>query len=223
MTSEQPVCAVVGVGPGLGLALARRFARENFKIAALARRQPAVDEYVASLTAAGATAIGVSVDAADPAAVGAALARVKEQLGPPSVLVYNAALLTTGTPSTLAPSRVIAEFTVNVVSALAAAQAVLPDMRAAGRGTILLTGGGFAFEPHPNFASLALGKAALRNLSHSLFKELTPEGIHAATVTVCGLIKPGTPFDPDAIADTYWALHTQPAGAWTWEHVFRGA
>jgi NAD(P)-dependent dehydrogenase (short-subunit alcohol dehydrogenase family) len=218
MTSSPPVCAVVGVGPGLGLALARRFARENFKIAALARRQAAVDEVAASL---GGGAVGVAVDAADPAAVTAALARVKQQLGPPSVLIYNAAALTAGAPSTLAPERVLADFTVNVVSALAAVQAVLPDMRAAGRGTVLLTGGGFALEPQPGYASLGLGKAALRNLSQSLFKELTPQGIHAATVTVCGYIKPGTAFDPDAIADTYWTLHTQPAGAWAWEHVFR--
>lgn len=223
MATSQPVCAVVGVGPGLGLALARRFAREQFTIAALARRQPAVDEHVAALTAGGATAVGLTVDAADPAAVTAALGRVRDQLGPPSVLIYNAAVLTTGLPSALAPAKLIADFTVNVVSALAAAQAVLPDMRAAGRGTILLTGGGFAFEPHPNFASLGLGKAALRNLSQSLYKELTPEGIHAATVTVCGLIKPGTAFDPDAIAEAFWALHSQPAGTWTWEHVFRGA
>jgi NAD(P)-dependent dehydrogenase (short-subunit alcohol dehydrogenase family) len=107
----------------------------------------------------------------------------------------------------------MADLQVSVGGALAAVQAVLPAMRARGRGTLLLTGGGFAFEPMPPMASLGAGKAALRNLAFSLHADLAPAGIHAGTVTICGTVKPGTAFDPDRIADSFWALHAQPAGS----------
>ena len=90
-------------------------------------------------------------------------------------------------------------------------------------GSNLLTGGGgFAFEPMPALASLGAGKAALRNLAFSLHAELKDSGIHAATVTICGIVRAGTPFDPDRIAESYWALHAQAAGSFEREVQFRG-
>ena len=95
-------------------------------------------------------------------------------------------------------------------------------MREAGRGTILLTGGGLALDPTGWLpaASLAVGKAGLRSLAQTLHKELAPEGIHVATVTIAGQIQPGTAFDPDLIADRFWHLHAQPVGHFDWESVF---
>ena len=106
--------------------------------------------------------------------------------------------------------------------ALAAAQAVLPATRERGAGTLLFTGGGFAFEPMPAMASLGVGKAGISNLGFSRFAELKDAGIHAATVTVGGLVKPGTAFDPDQIADAYWTLHAQPKGSLERELVLKG-
>jgi hypothetical protein len=74
----------------------------------------------------------------------------------------------------------------------------------------------------PAMASLGVGKAGIRNLAFSLFAELKDSGIHAATVTICGLVKPGTAFDPDKIAESYWALHAQPPGAFEREIQIRG-
>ena len=93
-------------------------------------------------------------------------------------------------------------------------------MRTAGHGTILLTGGGLAHEPRAGATALSIGKAALRSLSYCLAEELTPVGIHVATVTVSGRVAPGTHFDPDRIADEYWRLHTEPPGGWTTEVTF---
>jgi len=214
------VCAVVGAGPGLSQAVARRFAREGFRVALLARRPEALEGYVAELRGAGADAHGFPADAGDPASLQAAFGRVAAQLGAPEVLVYNAAALVPGVPSGLDPAAVLEQLKVNVVGALVSAQQVIPAMRAAGRGTILLTGGGLALSPIPQYASLALGKAAMRNLSFSLAFELEPEGIHVATVTVGGFIEPGTRFDPDQIAEEYWRLHTQPRGEWDREAVY---
>jgi hypothetical protein len=72
----------------------------------------------------------------------------------------------------------------------------------------------------PALASLGVGKAGLRNLAFSLFSDLKASGIHAATVTICGVVKVGTPFDPDRIAERYWDLHVQEPDKWDREVIF---
>jgi len=142
------------------------------------------------------------------------------------VLVYNAyaATMADPGPSALTPETLLADFAVNVAGALAAVRAVLPGMRAAGRGNILFTGGGLALDP--TFwlpaASLAIGKAGLRSLAQTLHAELAPENIHAGTVTIAGMVAPGTAFDPDRIAEAFWHLHEDPAGAFRAEIIFKG-
>ncbi len=71
-------------------------------------------------------------------------------------------------------------------------------------------------------ASLTAGKSALRGLVYAMAREVEPAGIHAATVTVAGTIKPGTALDPDLIAETFWALHQQPKESWEVERVLKG-
>jgi short-subunit dehydrogenase len=95
-------------------------------------------------------------------------------------------------------------------------------MKSEKRGTILLTGGGLALHPHPKYSSMAVGKAGIRNLAFSLAAELEPAGIHVATVTISGIVRPGTPFDPDKIAEVYWRLHVQSPGSFQTEIVFNG-
>ena len=218
----KQVLAIVGMGPGVSAAVARRFGREGFTIAALARRPDALKQQTDALAAAGVDARGYVADAADAGAVTAALGRVGDELGAPGVLVYNAAGVRHKPLAGLAPGELMADLQISVGGALASVQAVLPAMKAGGGGTLLFTGGGFAFEPMPALASLGMGKAALRNLAFSLYAELKDSGVHAATVTICGLVKPGTPFDPDRIAECYWQLHTQPAGAYERAIQFRG-
>jgi NAD(P)-dependent dehydrogenase (short-subunit alcohol dehydrogenase family) len=214
MSAASPRCVVIGFGPGLGAAIARRFAAEGFAVTGLARDLARH----AALAAPGVTL--AAADAGDPAGLAAALD------GGAEVLVYNAyrASIAMPGPSALSPADLAADFAINVTGALAAVQAVLPGMRAAGRGSLLLTGGGLALNP-TNWlpaASLAVGKAGLRSLALTLHAELAPEGIHAATVTVDGPVAPGTPFDPDRIADSFWQLHRDPPGAFRAELVHRG-
>jgi len=218
---SKPVIAVVGAGPGVGLAVARRFTREGFRVALIARRPEALDEYVDELQRGGAEAHGFPADAADEGSLRQAFADIKARLGAPSVLVYNAAVLRQNRPSELPVQDLLYDFRVNVAGALVAAQAVLPDMRAHKQGTILFTGGGLALTPFPAVASLSLGKAAIRNLTFSLGAEVEPDGIQVATVTICGYVKPGSHFDPDRIADAYWTLHTQEPGKREREIVYK--
>jgi short-subunit dehydrogenase len=216
------LAVIVGMGPGVSAAVARRFGREGFAIAAIARREDALNEQVASLAAAGVKAQGYTADASDPASLAAAIGQATKDHGAPGVLVYNAAGVRYQALDALTADELIADLKVSISGALAAAQAVLPSMKSAGSGTLLFTGGGFAFEPMPAMASLGVGKAGLRNLAFSLFAELKESGIHAATVTIAGLVKPGTPFDADEIAESYWALHAQPAGSFERELIFKG-
>jgi short-subunit dehydrogenase len=215
------VCAVVGVGPGIGLAVARRFAREGFAAGLVARRADALAGYASAVQALGVRACAVGADVDDAPALRAALARIADALGPPSVLVYNASSSRRGEPTVLALDDLLADLRVCVGGALVAAQAVVAAMRERGRGTILLTGGGLALRPRAAVASLSVGKAALRNLTFSLAQELGSAGIHVATVTVDGYVRAGTAFDADAVAEAYWRLHVQPPEAWETEVVLR--
>jgi len=210
---RQPRCIIVGFGPGLGTAVARRFAREGFAVRGLAR-DPARH---ANLIVPGITL--AAADAADPAGLATALADGAD------VLVYNAYRATmVAAPSALEPSELVTDFSVNVAAALAAAQAVLPGMRARRAGSLIFTGGGLALDPTGWLpaASLAIGKAGLRSLAQTLHAELAPQGIHAGMVTVAGAVAPGTAFDPDRIAGAFFDLHRDPPGAFRAELIYRG-
>ncbi len=216
------VIFIVGMGPGVSAAVARRFAREGYAIGAVARSADKLEEQLAALRASGVRVAGATADAGDIGSLRAALVRLRAALGDAGVLVYNAAGVTYRPLAELSPEAFAADLAVSVVGAFTAAQQVLPAMRAQRSGTILLTGGGFAFEPMPVMASLGVGKAAIRNLAFSLHADLLESGIHAATVTICGTVAPGSAFDPDRIAEAYWRLHAQPAGAFEREVQFRG-
>lgn len=216
------VINIVGMGPGVSAAVARRFGREGFAIGAVARGAEGLERHLAAWRADGLTAAGATADAGDVPALHAALAKLRTELGEAQVLVYNAAGVTYRPLADLTPEQFAADLQISTVGAFAAAQFVLPGMRARRSGTVLLTGGGFAFEPMPALASLGAGKAAIRNLAFSLFADLKDSGVHAATVTICGQVEAGTGFDPDRIADAYWALHAQPPGTFERELQFRG-
>lgn len=215
------VCAVVGVGAGLGLAIAQRFGREGYQLALLARRSEALAEYTKILSDAGIQATGFRVDVADYASIAAAFAEIQHTIGHPDVLVYNAALLKQDSIMSLTTQDLVQDFKVNTAGAISAIQQVLPRMQQQKSGTILLTGGGLALYPNSQLISLGIGKAAIRYLALGLAEELKAEGIHIATVTICGTIAPDTKFAPDAIADVYWQLHAQTPETWQIEYVYQ--
>ncbi len=218
---DNALCTIVGAGPGVSLAVARRFGREGFRIALIARRENALADYQVELATAGVESFGFAADAGDARSLRGAFERIANQLGPTAVLVYNVAANAPGSPSTLDGERLVEAFRSNVVGALVASQQVIPQMQTTGSGTMLFTGGGLALSPWPQAAALAVGKAGLRNLVYSLAAELEPAGIHVATVTIAGMVQPGTEFDPERIADVYWQLHSEPRGKWQREIIFR--
>jgi NAD(P)-dependent dehydrogenase (short-subunit alcohol dehydrogenase family) len=208
---------VLGAGPGIGRAVARRFARGGMPVTVVARSAPTVDAAAASIRATGADVLALAADVADEDALRAALSAAEERFGVPDVVVYNVALVRPDAPGELAAAGQLAAWSVNVVGALTAAAQVLPRMAARGSGTFLVTGG--MPEPKPGYVSLSLGKAGVRTLAALLDLQYREAGVHIATVTVAGPVAAGTAWDPDDIAEHYWRLHHQPRETWTHEVV----
>jgi short-subunit dehydrogenase len=221
-SSPARTVAIVGAGPGISQAVAQRFAREGYAIGLIARNAGRLATQAELLRQGGAEAEFFPADVADTSALQAALSGLSLRFGAPGVLLYNAVQVRPSLPSQLDPEQLIHDFRVNVAGLLTSVQAVLPAMRSAHSGTVLITGGGLALAPNAAVASLAAGKAALRNLALSLHQELTPLGIHVATVTVAGLVQPGTLFAPGAIAERFWELHDQESEFWQHEVIFDG-
>lgn len=214
------LCTIVGVGSGLGAALARRFADGGCQVALVARSSETTAPIVDALEEAGHDARGFIGDASFPASLDGAFGEIQNWAGDSDVLIYNASAMITGLASELTPERIQLEMNTNLGGAIAAVRNTLPAMRARKSGTIIFTGGGLAIEPYPDWASLGAGKAALRAYSIALYKEVAAEGLRVTNIAICGIIEPDGPFDPGIIADRYWKIHEEPPGSFSREIVY---
>jgi short-subunit dehydrogenase len=217
---SQKVCAIVGFGAGVSMGVAKVFGKEGYVLALIARNPAKLEDNAQALRANGYAVHLFAADARDEESLVQTFTQIRTQLGDPEVLIYNAAMSTPGKPSSLDPKLLISDFSVNVAGALIAVQQVIPTMQANRKGTILFTGGGLAFNPFTDVCSLSIGKAGIRSLTFSLAQELASSGIHVGTVTICGTVEPGTHFDPEAIAQSYLALHKQPPDSWDTELIY---
>src|SRR5215208_6447508 len=136
---SHPVAVVVGVGPGLGAALARRFAA-GYTVAVIARRESYLNGLVKEIETAGGRALGVPTDVAQEEQICAAFERIRRELGTPDVLLFNAAMRPVGRLMETKSSTFENTWRVSVMSAFLCAQQVVPDMLTKGKGTILVTG-----------------------------------------------------------------------------------
>ena len=219
--AETVVVVVVGAGPGLGQAIARRFAREGAALALVARNPQRLAGMVEELRQGGGTGHAFVADAGEPKELRTALAAVRESLGDPSVLVHHVSVPVLGRPTEIVYDAFARGLAGGIGGLLVAAQELAPAMRTAGRGTILVTGSRLALHPSVGYAGTAVQKAGVRSLALTLAQELGPAGIHVATVTVNGLIQPGSYYDPDRIAEEFWTLHTEPRGSWRTEVLYQ--
>jgi len=229
MSTEAKVVAVVGVGPGLGSALAVRFARGGFAVALVARRDSSLQPVQAEIESFGGVARSYVADASDEASVHATFARVREEMGAPEVLLYNAGAFQAGGVLELSATAFEQAWRVNCLGGLLAAQAVLPAMLERGRGSIIFSGATASVRGSARFAGLAVGKFGLRALAQSMARELGPKGIHVAHVVLDGGIDserarkmfadrdPRAFLAPTAIAENYWNLHAQDPSTWSQE------
>jgi len=210
---------ICGYGVGISDAVARRFAREGYRVAIVARNAERLEGAVQKLTAAKIEAKAFPCDLGDVDAVKRLVADVRASLGPINVLHWNAYLGGAGDLKTASTDELRAVLNVSVHGLIAAVQAALPDLKAQS-GALLVTGGGFAFyDPAVDAAAtqwgaqgLAIGKAAQHKTVGLLSKSLQADGVYVGEVVVTGLVK-GTAFDsgnatlePSTIAEKFWEL-----------------
>ena len=213
---------LIGAGPGVGAGVVRRFGREGFR-STLISRSKAVERLAPELRATGLEIEAIGADIEDLDGYRETLDRIFSAPGAPGVVVYNAALPDPGEILDATVAGLRTAYDVDVLGAVVPAQVAAPVLRAAGGGTLLVTSGGFADNPVPALASLSIGKAALRSAQTLIAAGVRDDGIHAATVTIAGAVKPGTAFDPDAIAELFWTAHTDSRDDWQTEYRFTGS
>lgn len=210
---------IVGVGPGIGLELARAFAEAGHPVAMLARNKAKLDTYAAELAASGRDVRGYAADVADPGNLRSTIGSAIAEMGAPDVLVYSVAVLDADSPVGGDDEKWVANMAVDVLGARVAADAVLPALRD-GRGSLLFAGGGYAVHPSTKFSSLSVGKAALRAYVQLLHDHLAGTGVHATSVTITKTIGSEPRFEPATLAQAYLSLTRQPESEWQHELVY---
>lgn len=219
------VCAVVGVGPGIGAACARRFAGEGYAVALLARSTEFTGELARSLPSARAYACDVT----DAEAVSRAFAALRGDLGDPEVLLYNAGSGVFTSFEDTTAGQLEAAWRINAMGAFLCSKEVVPAMKRAGQGAIVMTGATASRKGGARAAPFASAKGAQRLLAESMARSLGPLGIHVALVVVDGVVdlprarqrlkdKPDSFFvRPDGVAGIALHLVRQDRSAWSFE------
>ncbi|MGI9167264.1 MAG: SDR family NAD(P)-dependent oxidoreductase [Pyrinomonadaceae bacterium] len=221
----KPICAVIGIGPGNGAALARRFAAGGYTLALLAR----TTEFTGNLAAEIGDARAYACDVTNRASVERAVASIRQDLGDVDALIYNAGSGTWGTVEDISVDDFDMSWRVNALGALVAAQQVIPAMKQKGGGKILFIGATASRRGGAKTAAFAPAKAAQRSLAEAMARHLWPLGIHVALVIIDGVVdlpetrermpdKPAEFFvKPEELADTVFMLTRQKRSAWSFE------
>lgn len=227
MTNKS--CIVLGLGPSTGASVARRFAKAGYSVAVAARRAEHLEPLVLQIEKAGGKAMAVPTDAADEAAVKELVQKAETDLGPMGVAVYNASGRVKGSILDLDATELMNAWKVSCLGGFLLGREAAKRMVPQKEGTILFTGATAGMRGSSEFASFAIGKFGLRALAQSMARELGPKGIHVAYANIDGQIHtprqtqlvgdqaPDAMLDPEAIAESYFQLHSQHRSAWTQE------
>jgi short-subunit dehydrogenase len=204
--------AIVGAGRGLGAAVARKFGREGFDIALIARNQQRVSALADELEQEGLTARGFEADVRDQDDIASVLEAVTESMGPIEVLQYSPlpqkdfmrpVLETT-------PDDLVGPIEFSIFGPIAAVHQVLPGMRFLGGGTILFVNGGSAVRPHAGRAGTSIAFAAESAYAQMLHEAAAPDKVHVAQLIIPGAISPDSPTSsPEKLAQKLWDIHVE--------------
>ncbi|MCB0910214.1 MAG: SDR family NAD(P)-dependent oxidoreductase [Propionibacteriaceae bacterium] len=205
--------AIVGAGPGLGAAVARRFGREGFAIALVSRDRAKLDGLAAELADGGVTARGYAADVRDAASLEAALGAAAGDLGPITALQYSPlpARAYLEPVLDLTPELALEALRFSALGLITAARAVLPAMRAAGDGTIILINGGTSVKARAGFSGTSVAFPAESAYGEMLHDALAGEGVRVVQLVIPGSIpKLQVANGVDGVAERIWQLHTSP-------------
>jgi NAD(P)-dependent dehydrogenase (short-subunit alcohol dehydrogenase family) len=223
--AQRPLAVIAGAGEGLGVALGRAFAAAGYDVTGMARGREPLPRMVQAVADGGGAYLHVACDLAQPSESAAALAPHADRA---AALVYNAHELLMAPFLDIPLEAFERLWRVSCLGAVGAARALLPEMVARRRGTMIFSGATASRRGGARFAAFAAAKFALRGFAQALAREAGPQGIHVAHVTIDGLIDcpqsdrrfgpaRAPRLDPDAAAAAYLAVVAQPRSAWTHE------
>ncbi|GFF25523.1 uncharacterized oxidoreductase SAV2478 [Aspergillus udagawae] len=231
----KAIVIVAGAGPGLGSAVARRFAKV-YPVVLLARSQLSLDPLVNDITQSGGSAMGIPIDVTISSSMSSTMEQIKAKFGPDlsiAAAIYNVASKFTRKPFLeQSPEEFLGSLEPSIKGAFNFAQATLPLMLNEATGhyppTLIFTGATAALKGGSGLSGFAMSKFGIRALSQSLAREFGPKGVHVSHAIIDGIIDtqktkgysqdiPDSKIDPKWIAESYWFLHTQPRSSFTHE------
>ena len=217
----KKLITIIGAGPGISHGVAEKFGSEGFKVALVARNEKKLQEQVAELSKVGIEATYAVGDVADEQSLKNALLSIKEKEGHAEVILYNAAALSVVDILDQSWETIQSQMKVNAGGYFNLMKMVLPYCIQENKGKLFVTGGGFALQGDPQYTSLTVGKAALRNLVQAFQKRVEGTAIHIAQLTVCDFVNEADEkYNPHAIAEQYWKLYNQKEGEFEGEIMY---
>jgi NAD(P)-dependent dehydrogenase (short-subunit alcohol dehydrogenase family) len=202
--------AVVGMGPLLGLSVAKRWGAEGWSVAMVSRTQSNLDAYAAELGELGIEAAGFAADVRDPSSLATALAKAKARYGPIHTLYYGPTEWLPGQafpPLETTVESALGHFELLVCGAITAVRSLLPDMEAEGAGTMLFTTGTSAHSPLPFITSLGIANAGLRHYARCLTDELGEKDVYVGTLSIgVPIARDSIEGDPERIAQVIFEM-----------------
>ena len=224
MSKPPKNALIVGVGPGLGGAAAKRLAADGYRVAVAARD---VDKQ--SDIATETDGLAVAMDATDPSSIEAGIARVEEEFDEIHTVVWNVGGGGFGDLEKVGIEALELSFDTNTRGLFVLAKRLVPAMAARGDGALIITGATASLRGKPFTTAFAAGKAAQRSLAQSLARQYGKQGVHVALIIIDGMVDlpstrarmPDTPQEafvsPEGFADAVSFLLHQRRGAWTFE------
>ena len=219
------LCVITGVGAGNGASFSRRFTRAGYRVVMLARNLAYLETLAKEIPG----SVAMECDVRDPGAIQQVFARIHEDIGTVDTLIYNAGAGEWASIMDTTLDGMESSWATNTLGLVACAQEVIPSMTENGEGNIMVIGATASLRGGAQSTAFASAKAAQRSVAQSMARDLGPKGIHVGYLIIDGIIDiertrerfPNRADDffmqPDAIADSVYALTQQDRSAWAFE------
>ena len=219
------LCVIAGVGAGNGASFSRRFTREGYQVVMLARNLAYLETLAKEIPG----SVAMECDVRDPGAIQQVCARIHEDIGTVDTLIYNAGAGEWASIMDTSLEGMESSWATTTLGLVACAQQVIPSMTENGEGNIMVIGATASLRGGAQSTAFASAKAAQRSVAQSMARDLGPKGIHVGYFIIDGIIDiertrerfPDRADDffmqPDAIADSVYALTQQDRSAWAFE------
>ena len=219
------LCVITGVGAGNGASFSRRFTRAGYRVVMLARNLAYLETLAKEIPG----SVAMECDVRDPGAIQQVFARIHEDIGTVDTLIYNAGAGEWASIMDTSLEGMESSWATNTLGLVACAQQVIPSMTENGEGNIMVIGATASLRGGAQSTAFASAKAAQRSVAQSMARDLGPKGIHVGYLIIDGIIDiertrerfPDRADDffmqPDAIADSVYALTQQDRSAWAFE------